>query len=112
WGQSSSLSSCSSTIARSSSGLWSIGLRCPFRARQLLLDRLRKLGELTEDLERPLGRRALVRDELVELRARGFDARQQLLRPGERFVRAHQAAFSRTILPRMPFTSLPASSDA
>src|SRR5579872_4721400 len=109
-GQSFSAWSSSSTTARSSSGLCGIAFRFALRALQLLLDRLRQLGELAEDLERALGGRVLVGRDPVELGPRRLDALQQLLGPVQRFV--GHAAISRTMRPSIPLTSLPASSEA
>ncbi len=50
--------------------------------------------------------------ELLELGTRSLDPLQQLLRPRQRFVGAQVVCSSRTSLPRIPFTSLAASSDA
>src|SRR5581483_6031197 len=109
-GHSSSRSSASSTRPRSSSGLC-IALGLPLGALELVLYRLRQLGELAQDLERTLGRGVLVGREPVEPGSRGLEPRQQLLGPIEGILRAH-AAISRTIRPSIPFTRRPASSEA
>ena len=75
-----------------------------------VLDRLGELRQLAEELDRPF-RRSLSLGDLLELGAHGLDPRQQLFGPRQRIVRAPVAP-SRTSLPRIPFTSLPASSDA
>src|SRR5579859_5037417 len=109
-GQRSSRSSASSTSPFSSSGLCigpprpaeggpvftaghrRLRRRCfqrrSLRLLELVLDRFRKLGELAEELDRPL-RRALALRQLLELGARGLEPLQQLLRPRQRLVSAH-----------------------
>src|SRR6266508_2129111 len=98
----------SSTRVRSSSGV-RIRARLALCLLQLLLDRLAQLGELGQDVERPLG---VVRlRQLLELGACLLQPSEQLLRASQRFLGAHVTR-SRTIRPRMPFTSRAASSVA
>src|SRR5207244_3114664 len=79
----------------------------------LLLHRRLGRRQIAEQLDWRRGRAALSRGELLQLDADSLHPRQQLLRPRQRFVRtAHLACSSRTSLPRIPFTSLAASSDA
>src|SRR6476469_3651144 len=91
-GQSSSDSRESSTRTRSSSGLVGIRLGRALGALQLLLDRLRELGQLRQDLERAVGRSALGLRERVELSPRGFQSCKKLLGPRQGFLCAHAAA--------------------
>src|SRR2546428_664991 len=100
-----------SARSRNSSGLC-IRLRVALRALQLLLDLPAQLCQLGEDVERLVG--VLGLRQAFELRARRLEPRQELLRPGQGFLAAAHlgAAFSLTILPSIPFTSLAASSVA
>src|SRR6266550_8317369 len=98
----------SSTRVRSSSGV-RIRARLALCLLQLLLDRLAQLGELGQNVERPLG---VVRlRQLLELGARLLEPGEQLLCACKRFLGAHVTR-SLTMRPRMPFTSLAASSVA
>src|ERR671938_534133 len=100
WPWSSGVSARSPTYAsaseRSSSGLCTgVLVGSALRALQLLLDLPAQVSELAEDVQRAVG---VVRlGQLLQLRPRRLEAREELLCPRERFVSAH-AAFSRTIL--------------
>src|SRR5437763_13828696 len=91
---------------RSSSGVRGIRLCRAPRALKLRLDLARELGELLQHLDRLIG---VVRR--LEPRARSLQPRQQRLGFAQRLFGVH-AASSRWIRPRIPFTSLAASSDA
>src|SRR5262249_54175632 len=80
-------------------------LRGALRALELRFNLLRHLRELLQDLDRLVG---VLR--LVEPRPRRFEPCEQVLCVVQGLFSAHAA--SRWIRPRMPFTSLAASSDA
>src|SRR5436309_2671822 len=102
----------SSTEARSSSRLRS-GIRDGTGSDELGLDLLRELGELGDHVHGSVGVDLLRPREALELRASLVELREQLLRATEMILGGGQAAASsRAILPRMPFTSRAASSDA
>jgi hypothetical protein len=76
---------------------------------QLALDLLAQLRQLAEDVQGPLC--VVCLGKALELRPGRLEPRQKLLGPGEWLVDAHVTR-SRTMRPRMPFTSRAASSVA